>query len=122
MIIERIVLHLIELPLIHPFETSFGRETTRPCILVTTYAEGLEGWGECPVFAKPVFSYETIETAWWMLRDVLAPALIGKSFSSPADALPHFRSLRGHPMARAALEACFGIWQPMLKGFRWQRC
>ncbi len=108
MIIERIALHLIELPLVSPFETSFGCKVTRPCILVETYAEGLVGWGECPVFAQPLFSYETIETAWWMLHEVLAPALLGKRIDSPADMLPHFRSIRGHPMARAAMEA--SLW------------
>ena len=102
--IERIELHHIELPLAHPFETSFGREIDRPCILVSVCAEGLTGWGECVAGDGPWYSYETIGTAWHVLRDFLAPAVLGQEVESPADVVARFRRVRGHQMARAALE------------------
>lgn len=102
--IERIELHHIELPLVRPFETSFGRESTRPCILVSLHAGGLTGWGECTAGAGPWYSYETIGTAWHVLRDFLIPAVLGQEIASPADLVKRFRRVRGHPMARAALE------------------
>ena len=87
--IEGIELHHIVMPLVHPFETSFGRTDVRPCILVAVHSQGLTGWGECPVEAAPYYSYETIETAWHTLRvrDVLLPALVGQSVEQPGDAL-----------------------------------
>ena len=102
--IERIELHHVEMELVHPFETSFGREFTRSCVLVSVQGDGLTGWGECPVDAGPWFSSETIETAWHVLRDFLVPAVLGQDVSSPADVVDRFRRVRGHPMARAGLE------------------
>jgi O-succinylbenzoate synthase len=102
--IERVELHHIELPLAHPFETSFGREFTRPCILVAVHAGGLTGWGECTAGSGPWYSSETVETAWHVLRDFLIPAVLGQDVASPADVVAHFRRVRSHPMARAGLE------------------
>jgi O-succinylbenzoate synthase len=102
--IERIELHHIDLPLVHPFETSFGREFTRPCILVAAHAGGLTGWGECTAHSGPWYSSETVETAWHVLRDFLIPAVLDQEIMSPADVVACFERVRGHPMARAALE------------------
>ena len=102
--IERIELHHIELPLARPFETSFGRESTRPCILVAIHAEGLTGWGECVAGAGPWYCSETIETAWHVLRDFLIPAVLGQEITSPNDVVARFARVRGHEMARAGLE------------------
>lgn len=102
--IDAIELHHIAMPLAHPFETSFGREEVRQCILVAVHSAGPTGWGECPVDAGPWYSYETVETAWHVLRDFLAPALLGHPVEAPAGVLAQFSRVRGHPMARAALE------------------
>ncbi len=102
--IERIELHHVEMPLVDPFETSFGRELDRPCILVSVHAEGLTGWGECVASAGPWYSYETIETAWHVLRDFLIPVVLGQAATSPAETAARFSRVRGHPMARAGLE------------------
>ena len=102
--LERIELHHIELPLVHPFETSFERETTRPSILVAAHGGGSAGWGECTAMAGPWYSHETIETAWHLLRDFLIPLLLGEDIASPLEVARRFGRIRGHPMARAALE------------------
>ncbi len=102
--IERIELHHIELPLVHPFETSFGRRDTRTCILVAVHAGGLTGWGECTAEVGPWYSSETIGTAWHVLGDFLIPFVLGQEITSPADVVARFRPVRGHPMARAGLE------------------
>ena len=102
--IERIELHHVDQPLVHPFETSFGRELTRPCILVAVHAGGLTGWGECTAGAGPWYSSETIGTAWHVLRDFLIPAVLGHEVTTPADVVARFRPVRGHAMARAGLE------------------
>jgi len=106
--IEQVELHHIDMPLVHPFETSFSREYTRPCILVSVHADGLTGWGECTAHAGPWYSSETVETAWHVLRDFLIPAVLGQEIRSPAEVVTRFRRVRGHPMARAALENA--IW------------
>jgi len=102
--IECIELHHVDMPLVHPFETSFEREITRPCILVAVHGDGLTGWGECTAGAGPWYSSETIGTAWHVLRDFLAPAVLGQEVTSPADVVACFQRVRGHEMARAGLE------------------
>lgn len=106
--IERVDLHHIELPMVRPYVTVFEHTVARPKLLVAVHAEGLTGWGECVASNWPGFSYETIETAWHVLRDFLIPAVLGQEVASPDDVLPHLHKVRGHPMAKAALECA--IW------------
>ncbi len=114
--IEGIELHHIELPLAYPFETSFGRETIRPCILVSVHGEGSSGWGECVASSGPWYSYETVETAWHVLRDFLIPAVLGQEVTSPADVAARFGRVRGHSMARAGLENAVWDWLAQARG------
>lgn len=116
--IERIELRLIEMELTAPFRTSFGVELTRPCIIVTAYGGGLTGWGECTASQAvsadwAFYSYETVDTAWHILKDFLAPALVGKSINSVEPVVRIGKRLRGHPMARAGLEGA--IWDLLAK-------
>ncbi len=106
--IERIDLYQIALPYVHPFETSFGLEREHHAILVAVRADGLTGWGEAPVSTRPAYSYETTVTAWHVLRDFLAPALLGQPLETVEGLLSFLRPVRGHPMAKAALEAA--LW------------
>ena len=75
--IEAITLREIHMPLVHFFETSFGRTTGRRIILVTVHAEGVEGWGECVAGEHPFYSPEDVDTAWHTLANYFAPSLIG---------------------------------------------
>ncbi len=102
--INRIELRQIQMPLVHFFETSFGRTTTRRIVLVRVDADGLTGWGEVTAGESPFYSYETPETAWHILRDFLIPWTLGKDFGAPAGIAACFLPIRGHNMAKAALE------------------
>ncbi len=105
--IDRITLHLVNMPLLSPFETSFGVEEDRQCVIVRVEAKGLTGWGECPASRTFGYSYETTTTVWHALRDFLIPQSLGK----PIDIAETYRLgeyLRGHNMARHGLEAA--LW------------
>ena len=65
--IDAVELIALELPYVHFFETSFGREFDRRFILVKVQAEGLTGWGECVAAEQPLYSEETTETSWHIL-------------------------------------------------------
>ncbi|PYS79999.1 MAG: o-succinylbenzoate synthase, partial [Acidobacteria bacterium] len=70
MIIQSIELREIRLPLIHFFETSFGRTTEHRIILARVIdRDGAEGWGECTAGEGPFYSEEWTETAWPTLKD-----------------------------------------------------
>ena len=107
---KRIELREIHLPLVHFFETSFGRTTERRMVLVRVEADGLAGWGEVTAGETPFYSYETPETAWHILRDFLIPWTMGREWARACEVAPRFRPIRGHNMAKAALEnACWDI-------------
>src|SRR6266566_2046075 len=102
--IEAMTLRELQMPLKHFFETSVGRTTSRRVLLVTVHSEGVEGWAECVAGEGPFFSYEWIETAWATIRDFLAPALVGKDVGQATEAATLMSKVRGHNMAKAALE------------------
>jgi O-succinylbenzoate synthase len=102
--IDRLELRLLRLPLVHFFETSFGRTLQRTFILVTLDGEGARAYGECVADADPYYSAETTETAWHVITEFLAPRLLGVEFSHPREVFDAFRAIRGHNMAKAALE------------------
>ncbi len=102
--IRRVEIREIRLPLVHFFETSFGRTTTRRIVLVRAEADGLTGWGEVTCGEAPFYNYETAETAWHILRDFLIPWTLGREWATASEIAPRFRSIRGHNMAKAALE------------------
>src|SRR5919108_2787143 len=88
LIIQSIELREIRLPLIHFFETSFGRTTERQIILVrVTDTDGAEGWGECTAGEGPFYSDEWTESVWATLTTFLAPMVIGREVESAADVL-----------------------------------
>jgi o-succinylbenzoate synthase len=106
--IERITLTHLRMPLVSPFETSFGRSLERDCILVRVQSEGLTGYGECVADQHPGYAYETSGTAWHVLADFLIPAVLGSRLASPGDFQERVRQVRGHPMAKAGLE--MAVW------------
>src|SRR5690348_1227357 len=114
--IKRIDLLEIRMPLVHFFETSFGRATDRRIVLLRASADGLEGWGEVTCGEMPFYSYETPGTAWHILRDFLIPWALEKSWDSPADLAERFRPVRGHNMAKAALENALWDVEAQRKG------
>ncbi len=102
--IEAITLREIRMPLVHFFETSFGRTTERRILLATLHTDGPEGWGECVAGEDPFYSEESIDTAWYAIERYLAPALLGKSINKGSETPALFSQVRGHRMAKGALE------------------
>jgi o-succinylbenzoate synthase len=106
--INRIILYRLRMPLISAFETSFGRIHTRDCVLVEAFAEGMVGYGECPVDRDPGYSYETVGTALHILQEFLVPAVLGQGFTIAEELQQHMAFVRGHLMAKAGLE--MALW------------
>ena len=107
--IEAITLREIQMPLVHFFETSFSRTYSRRILLVTVHCEGVDGWGESVVGEDPYYSSEWIESAWPTLKHYLVPVLLGKKIESARQCPALFARVRGHRMAKAALENA--IWE-----------
>jgi len=108
--IDRIELFHMSMTLTQPFETSFGVEHERPCILVRLEGGGAVGWGECVAGSGPWYTYETVRTAWHVLAEFLVPPVLGVELDGPASVADRLRRVRGHPMAKAGLEmACWDL-------------
>src|SRR5437870_2055419 len=109
--IQSIELREIRLPLIHFFETSFGRTTERRIILARVIdRDGAEGWGECTAGEGPFYSDEWTETAWATLREYLAPMVVGREVENAAGVSGVLKPVRGHRMSKAAIEtACWDL-------------
>jgi O-succinylbenzoate synthase len=110
-IISAIELREIRLPLIHFFETSFGRTTERRIVLSRVVdQDGAAGWGECTAGEGPFYSDEWTETAWATLVRFLAPMVLGKTVESAGQIFSLMNPVRGHRMAKAAVEtACWDL-------------
>ena len=106
--IERVTLRQIRMPLVHFFETSFGRTTERDIILVEACGEGESGWGEVTAGENPFYNEEWTDSAWLILRDFAIPQVLGRDLGSAADAAPLTAHIRGHRMARGGLEVALG--------------
>lgn len=102
--IARIEIRELRMPLVSFFETSFGRTTDRRIVLVRADAGDYSGWGEVTCGETPFYNYETPETAWHILRDFLIPWALKSEWASPSALAEVFRPIRGHNMAKAALE------------------
>src|SRR5579872_2752822 len=107
--IESITLREIRMPLVHFFETSFGRTTERRILLLEIQGQGLTGWGECVAGEHPYYSDEDIETAWHVITAEFAPAVLGKKIYHAIDVIPMMAKVRGHRMAKAAIENA--LWE-----------
>jgi len=110
--LRRLTLREVHLKLLSPFQTSFGTSDLRRILLLEVEADGATGWGESTAGENPFYSYETVETAWLILRDYLWPVVRNTEIAA-ADVWDTLAGVRGHNMAKAALETA--IWDAEAK-------
>ncbi len=115
--IDAIHLREINMPLAHPFETSFGLTDARRILLVELESDGLTAWGECVAGEHPFFSEESIDTAWIVTEQELAPLLLDAIGVIGGGSCPAvFKQVRGNRMAKAALENAVWDLEAQRKG------
>ncbi|MDX2151497.1 MAG: o-succinylbenzoate synthase [Bryobacteraceae bacterium] len=106
--LDRVVLREIRLPLVHFFETSFGRTYERRIVLVEAVSDGVSGWGEVTCGENPFYNEEWTDAAWLLLKDYIAPMVLGQDLAGPESVAPLTAKIRGHNMARGGLEVA--VW------------
>ncbi len=112
--IDSIQIHPVGLPLVERLRTSASWELFKSAIIVElTTAEGVIGWGECPTKMRPSYAYESMVTALHIMSEFCVPALKGKSITSPTEVAGLLGEIRGHPMAKHALESA--VWDASAK-------
>ena len=106
--IDAIILRELHIPLVRPFETSFGVTRNRRVLLAEIKSEGLTGWGECTAGERPFFSPEFTDGAWAVILNELGPMLAAEPPEHGGECPNVFRQVRGNRMAKATLENA--IW------------
>ena len=97
-------LRRVKLPLVSPFRTSFGVETGRDVLLVRAVTPDAEGWGECVAMDEPLYSSEFVDGAQEVIRRFVLPRLLDRDDVTAASVGPALEAIKGHPMAKAAVE------------------
>lgn len=106
--LDRIVLRKIQMPLVHFFETSFGRTYSREMVIVEAVSGGVSGWGEVTAGENPFYNEEWTDSAWQILEKFVGPKAIKHEFASADEVYARFDHIRGHFMARGGLEVA--VW------------
>ncbi|MGE5204608.1 MAG: o-succinylbenzoate synthase [Chlamydiota bacterium] len=119
--IESITLREIRMRLKSPFETSFGVTHERRIPLLEIASDGAVGWGEVTTGETPSYNSETTETAWHVLSDFIAPALIGKEVAEAQEVARLLAGIRGHNMAKAGVENALWDIEAQQKGVHLSR-
>ena len=116
LIIDRVILHKIQMPLVHFFETSFGRTYSRDMILVEAVSGGVSGWGEVTAGENPFYNEEWTDSAWQILENFVCPRAVKHEFASASHVYAQSAHIRGHFMARGGFEAAMWDLEARLKG------
>lgn len=114
--IKCVSLRELKMRLRSPFETSFGVCHERSILLVEIQGDGWSGWGEVTTDAGPFYNSETTQTAWHVISDFIAPALLGKDLASAAEFPALVAGIRGHEMAKAGVENALWDAEAQLRG------
>lgn len=96
-------LRRVRMPLVAPFETSFGVQTERDVLLIKAITDSGEGWGECVAGEDPGYSPEYVGGAQDVLVEHLLPRLFDRDITA-AQVAPLLRPVHGHQMAKSAIE------------------
>jgi o-succinylbenzoate synthase len=101
-------LRRISMPLVAPFRTSFGVETTRDILLLRAVLDDpsgeAEGWGECVTMADPLYSSEYVDGAVDVLKRFFLPKLFAAAHIDGSLVGPLLEPFKGHWMSKAAIE------------------
>ncbi len=104
------------MPLVHCFETSFGRTTERQIVLVEARAGGVSGWGEVTAGENPFYNEEWTASAWLIVRDYAGPRVLNRELENACAVSPLLGHIRGHRMACGGLEAAMWDLEARLLG------
>jgi O-succinylbenzoate synthase len=114
--IDAIVMRELNLPLVRPFQTSFGTTTDRRVVLAEIHSEGLVGWGECTAGEHPHFSEESVDSCWNVIVDELGPLMAAAAPENGGSCPRIMGQVRGNRMAKATLENAIWDLEAQRKG------
>lgn len=105
--IDSIDVYRLAMPLIEPFRTAYGDACVVETLVVRMASGCVDGWGEATPWASPLYSGEWAAGAFQLIRDWLAPRLVGRNFREGRCVQDALASFKGNPFAKAALDTAW---------------
>ena len=103
--IKDIELRTVHLPLVRPFRTSFGTQTSREVLIVkVTNENGTSGWAECVAMSEPLYSPEYVASCIDLIKRFFIPALKAKPEIKAEEVATVLKPFLAGQMAKAVLE------------------
>jgi O-succinylbenzoate synthase len=102
--IDRIELYHVAMPLIYPWRTAYGEDSAGHSVLCRMSSGSIDAWGESAPLAAPCYSPEWAGGVFSVVRDWLAPAVIGREIASGDELQRRLAVYKGNPFAKALLD------------------
>src|SRR5688572_4353210 len=102
--IDQIEIHRVAMPLIYPFRTAFGNDECIESVLVKLTSDQMCGWGEAAPWRNPAYSGEWAAGAFLLIRERLAPAIVGQTIESGDELQRLLSPVKDNRFAKAALD------------------
>lgn len=113
--IDRMEIYHVRLPLIRPWRTAYGEDADVHSLVVRMEAEGGSGWAESTPLYAPTYSPEGAPSAFVVIREFLAPQLIGQEIESARALNERLGCFKGNFFAKAALEMAWWMLEAELQ-------
>ena len=102
--VEAVDLRVVRLPLVTPFRTSQHSDDERVALLVCAHTTDGAGWADCAVGQGPFYEPEFLSGTRAVMAEYLVPMLTAAPAVTTARVQAILASIKGHQMAKAALE------------------
>ena len=102
--VEAVDLRVVRLPLVTPFRTSQHSDDERVALLVCAHTTDGAGWADCAVGQGPFYEPEFLSGTRAVMAEYLVPMLTAAPAVTAARVQTILASIKGHQMAKAALE------------------
>jgi len=113
--IDKIELYHVAMPLIYPWRTAYGEDKSIDSLLVKLISGNEYGWGETTPFAAPCYSPEWTSGVFHLLKQWLAPAIVGREIENPQQLDESLAHYKGNPFAKAGLDTAWWVLDSKLR-------
>jgi len=111
--IDQIDVYHVAMPMKEVWRTAFGDMGRIDSVMVRLVAEGHLGWGEAAPYAAPNYCPEFASGAFAVIRDWLAPAILGQEIFSGDALQARMSHFKGNQFAKAAIDIAW--WDAFAK-------
>ena len=102
--IDRIELYHVAMPLLYPWKTAYGEDAEVHSVLCRMESGSISAWGESAPLAAPCYSPEWGSGIFSVVKEWLAPRIIGLDIPSGEDLQNRLSVYKGNPFAKAVLD------------------